>query len=338
MKIFKHILLFTVLLSSLKGQQLDQTTVQRQTTPPEQFLKSSNRESQAIVPSNTGILSPILLKTSNITIFGGLDNKFVYKTNPIFRETNLIDKNGGKAGVWTYTLSGGGMINPIDFNSALVTPILGASWSESVYYNNRKLPGGGEIYDSLETYDTNVYALFMIQHESGINFRIGSSYSMAVNVENNTEDYYEFYPNIGATYKYDQGWGLQGIFDISGGAHYAINNNFGDDSKNHTQALSHWDYTLSYSLLYEIFGVSLSPSYRITTKDYFKDTNQVASTYQREDVMQYISLKADYPFLNYFNFGVKYEHSRRNSNVRPSVVPDYRAHDLSTNLSINYTF
>lgn len=332
MKLVTKLLLLAVPSSFLIGQQIDQTTIQRQTTPPVNIRSSSSSsDSPSIEASNTGLIRPILVRTKNITFFVGLDSTIALEDNPITLELDdAIRKQGGKTGIWTNSVSGGAMLDPIDLDSVLASPVFGGSWSASEYLN----PGKSGSYDKLENYSTSAYALLMFQHESGINFRIGSTYAMVTNQINKTEDYSEFYPNLGVNYSYDLGHGITSEIDLSGGAHYSISDSFSRDGKNYTQYLSNWDYAIAYSLKYEIFNILLSPSYRFSYKEFFKDNENVDATFQRDDVMHTLSIKASYPIFDQVLVSGTYSHERRNSNV----ASDYRSHDLSSNIGISYTF
>ena len=212
--------------SFLNAQKIDQTAVQRQTTPPANINLNKKGEAPTVESSNTGLLRPISLQTKSFTFFTGIDNALAFKPNPLTLELeDDISEAGGATGVWSYTVSGGSMMNPIDLDFFMLSPVVGGSWTSSENLNDE--------FSDLDSYVTSAYALLMMQHESGLSFRAGSSYAHVRYADEDAgEAYSEFYPNIGATYNFDHGNDVIGTLDISWGVHLAKTDFPGSDGLN----------------------------------------------------------------------------------------------------------
>jgi hypothetical protein len=298
------------------AQKIDQTTRDFNGAPPSS-VSSKSSGSRGISASDTGAQRPVFLKTEQISAFAGFDTKVTYRSNPL---TLTGDLTQAKTGIWQNTFFGGASLSPIDTDTSVVTPVFGGSWTMSDYLN--------ENLSSLNDYATSAYALLMVQHETGIGFRGGVSYSNVRNNDTDTEDYSEFYPNIGAMKTYGLGPDTLAIIDLSGGFHLTQSDSLLGSSK---KALNNWDAALSYNLRHLYYDFVITPGYRLGYKK-FTEGNTINDG--RKDVTHTLSVKIDYPIIENVNLSVASSYTKRNSNLSS----DYKSLDAGANIGINYKF
>lgn len=321
MKLLSPIILLSLgatLVIAQQKPQIDQTTRNLTGNPANAVPSSNSGSGQNIGASDTGAQRPVFLKTEHISAFAGFDTKILYRSNPL---TLSGDMKQSKTGIWQNGFSGGASLSPIDTDSAVITPIAGGSWTMSDYLNKN--------LSTLNDYATSAYALLMIQHESGIGYRGGVSYATVRNNDTDSEDYSEFYPNVGLMKTYSINADTIAILDISGGIHYTKSDSL---TSSNTQSLNNWDAALSYSLRHTTFlDIVVTPSYRIAYKK-FNEGGTINNG--RKDVTNTLSIRADYPLAENLNLSANTSYTRRNS----SVSTDYKSLDAGFVLGINVRF
>ena len=317
MKILPTIILSTSIVLSTFAQKIDQTTRNFDGAPPSSLSSSESSNTPKIGASDAGAQRPIFLSSEQISAFAGFDSKVTYRSNPLTLSGDLT-KN--KTGIWNNSFFGGASLSPIDLDSAVVTPVFGGSWTMSDYLNDN--------LSALNDYATSAYALLMIQHETGIGFRGGLSYANVRNNDTDTEDYSEFYPNIGAMKTYGLGPDTIAIIDISGGYHFTKSDSLIGSNK---QTLNNWDANLAYNIRHLYHDFVITPGYRLGFKS-FTEGNTINDG--REDVTHTLSVKVDYPIIDNVNLSANTSYTRRNSNVSN----DYKSFDAGANIGINVKF
>ena len=317
MKILPTIILSTSIAFSAVAQKIDQTTRNFDGAPPSTVSSSQADGSKGIGASDTGAQRPIFLNTEQISAFAGFDTKVLYRSNPLTLSGDLTQT---KTGIWQNSFYGGASLSPIDTDTAVLTPVFGGSWTMSDYLNDN--------LSSLNDYATSAYALLMVQHETGIGFRGGVSYANVRNNDTDSEDYSEFYPNIGAMKTYGLGPDTIAIVDISGGYHLTKSDPLLGSS---TQSLNNWDAAFSYSIRHLYQDFVITPGYRLGYKK-FTESNTINDG--RKDVTHTLSIKVDYPIIDNVNLSASSAYTRRNSNIST----DYKSLDAGANIGINYKF
>ena len=319
----KSIFKLSILLASaaiLSAQnKIDQTTIDRTTTTPPKSVTSSGGGSGNVAATDSGAQRPIFLNTKLLSAFAGYDGKITYRSNPL---TLPGDMKQAKTGIWHNSFFGGASLSPIDTDIAVVTPFFGGGWTMSDYLNDN--------LSTLNDYATSAYGLLMIQHESGWGFRGGVSYANVRNNDTDSEDYSEFYPNIGAMTTYALNADTLAIIDFSWGYHLSKSDSL---LGGNTQSLNNWDAALSYSLRHSYGDFVITPNYRLGYKRFTEDGTVNDG---RKDVMHTLSIKVDYPVADNLKLSANTSYSRRNSSGGAGT--DYKNFDAGATVSINISF
>lgn len=289
---------------------------------------TGSADGTSINASDTGMQRPIFLRTESLSFFGGIDNSINRNANPLLLETDLdIKEGGGHDFTWSKTFSAGVLTNPIDINVAMLTIVAGGGWTDTDHLI--------EDFEALNSQSTSAYLLFMIQHETGWSYRLGSSYAMVKDPTTKAENYMEFYPNVGATKTFDLPFDTVGIFDISGGKHLSDTDALvSTDQDRKTQ--DNWDFAVSLGLKYQLYNVMLSPNYRYTKKIYTTDNADLSgsATKDRIDHTNTLSISADYPLFENINLGANYSFEQRDSNK----ATKYKAWNAGANVGLSLNF
>jgi hypothetical protein len=319
----KSIFKLSILLASaaiLSAQnKIDQTTIDRTTTTPPKSVTSSGDGSGNVAATDSGAQRPIFLNTKLLSAFAGYDGKITYRSNPL---TLPGDMKQAKTGIWQNSFFGGASLSPIDTDIAVVTPFFGGGWTMSDYLNDN--------LSTLNDYATSAYGLLMIQHESGWGFRGGVSYANVRNNDTDSEDYSEFYPNIGAMTTYALNPDTLAIIDFSWGYHLSKSDSL---LGGNTQSLNNWDAAFSYSLRHSYGDFVITPNYRLGYKRFTEDGTVNDG---RKDVMHTLSIKVDYPVADNLKLSANTSYSRRNSSGGAGT--DYKNFDAGATVSINISF
>jgi len=299
--------------------KIDQTTIDRTTTTPPKSVTSNAGGSGNVAASDSGAQRPIFLNTKLLSAFAGYDGKITYRSNPL---TLPGDMKQAKTGIWQNSFFGGASLSPIDTDIAVVTPFFGGGWTMSDYLNDN--------LSTLNDYATSAYGLLMIQHESGWGFRGGVSYANVRNNDTDSEDYSEFYPNIGAMTTYALNADTLAIIDFSWGYHLSKSDSL---LGGNTQSLNNWDAAFSYSLRHSYGDFVITPNYRLGYKRFTEDGTVNDG---RKDVMHTLSIKVDYPVADNLKLSANTSYSRRNSSGGAGT--DYKNFDAGATVSINISF
>ncbi len=318
--------------SDQRIQQRNLEIQSRQTGPSLSTGNTANGTASAgdagINASDTGMQRPIFLKTSNLSFFGSIDNSLSRSANPLQLETDLeIKEGGGHDFTWSKTFSAGVLTNPIDINVAMLTIVAGGGWTDTSHLI--------DDFEALDSLSTSAYLLFMIQHESGWSYRLGSSYAMVKDPTTEQENYNEFYPNFGASKSFDLPFDLVGLVDISGGKHFSDTDAL-DSTDPDRKTQDNWDFAVSVGLRYQLWNVMLSPNYRYSKKVYTTDNATVSgfATKDRIDHTNTLSIGADYPLFDNVNIGANYSFEQRDSNK----ATKYKAWNAGANFGLSLNF
>jgi len=318
--------------SDQRIQQRNLEIQSRQTGPSLSTGNTANGTASAgdagINASDTGMQRPIFLKTSNLSFFGSIDNSLSRSANPLQLETDLeIKEGGGHDFTWSKTFSAGVLTNPIDINVAMLTIVAGGGWTDTSHLI--------DDFEALDSLSTSAYLLFMIQHESGWSYRLGSSYAMVKDPTTEQENYNEFYPNFGASKSFDLPFDLVGLVDISGGKHFSDTDAL-DSTDADRKTQDNWDFAVSVGLRYQLWNVMLSPNYRYSKKVYTTDNATVSgfATKDRIDHTNTLSIGADYPLFDNVNIGANYSFEQRDSNK----ATKYKAWNAGANFGLSLNF
>jgi len=318
--------------SDQRIQQRNLEIQSRQTGPSLSTGNTANGTASAgdagINASDTGMQRPIFLKTSNLSFFGSIDNSLSRSANPLQLETDLeIKEGGGHDFTWSKTFSAGVLTNPIDINVAMLTIVAGGGWTDTSHLI--------DDFEALDSLSTSAYLLFMIQHESGWSYRLGSSYAMVKDPTTKQENYNEFYPNFGASKSFDLPFDLVGLLDISGGKHFSDTDAL-DSTDPDRKTQDNWDFAVSVGLRYQLWNVMLSPNYRYSKKVYTTDNATVSgfATKDRIDHTNTLSIGADYPLFDNVNIGANYSFEQRDSNK----ATKYKAWNAGANFGLSLNF
>jgi hypothetical protein len=333
----KKLFILTAFLPALALAQVDQTAIDRPTGPPEGTVGGGTQSGNGGKASDAGAQRPISVQLGGLSVFAGYDTKIVYRYNPQQMSPDLLDgltsgiKQQDKSGIWQNTVSAGASAMPIDTDTLVITPLAGISWTASDYLNEK-------LSKPLNDYATTAYSLLMIQHESGWGFRAGTSYTNVRNNNNDSEDYREFYPNLGAMKTFSLGSDTLGILDVSGGFHITKASSSdllyrGIHGTGNYEQLNNRDFTVSYTIRHNFHDFVISPCYRFSYKKFTEDDTTNSG---RWDIMNILSLKADYALHENIDLSTSYSYSRRNSSNENA--DDMKTYDLGFNIGFNVRF
>lgn len=265
--------------------------------------------------SDTGAQRPISLKKDGISAFFGYDSKYFYRSNPLAQEGDLEQV---QTAMWTNTFFGGIGLGIIETDDSVITPYLGASWTVNDY-----------IESALESFNynsTSAYALLLAQYGNGWSARIGVNYANDRSTEFDTEDYSEFFPNVGVMKAFAINEQTIGIFDAFLGQHSTVivPSSGGED------ALDNFEIAASYGLRYKQGELTLLPKYLISYKTFDNTPNS-----DRDDTTHNLSLKANYPIAESFDLSFFAAYTIRDSS---DTSNDYKNLDSGAGLTLNARF
>ena len=314
------------------SNRVDSTTRALPSPVADSVQKKSSSKTTA-KSSDTGAQRPLILKKSGFSATFGYDSDISYKQNPL-GAPGVLDQQADA--VWVNKFHGMAKLGVYDLDSSVLTPFVGGAWSMTDYtYQN-----SNELVSDLSVLNHNTtiaYLLFLLQHESGWSFRSGVMYSNDRSTENDTEEYMEFFPSVGATKAYSLLDDLLGVFDASIGYHYGEIAVLADG---HTKdELDHMDATLSYSLIYSLDNFSITPNYSFSYRKYDNGINL-----NRSDILHNLGLKVSYPISESFELALHSNYAKRLSdgkdtdNLDYSTYNDFKKFDIGAGLSLTASF
>ena len=314
------------------NDRIDSTTRSLPSPVVDSVQKKSSSKTTA-KSSDTGAQRPLVLKKSGFSATFGYDSDISYKQNPL-GAPGVLDQQADA--VWVNKFHGMAKLGVYDLDSSVLTPFVGGAWSMTDYtYQN-----SNELVSDLSVLNHNTtiaYLLFLLQHESGWSFRSGVMYSNDRSTENDTEEYMEFFPSVGATKAYSLLDDLLGVFDASIGYHYGEIAVLADG---HTKdELDHMDATLSYSLIYSLDNFSITPNYSFSYRKYDNGINL-----NRSDILHNLGLKVSYPLSESFELALHSNYAKRLSdgkdtdNLDYSIYNDFKKFDIGAGLSLTASF
>ena len=276
-------------------------------------------EAAGAAASDAGAQRPVKVKKSGVSTFFGYNTKYFYRSNPLMSGTKLSNQ---KTAMWTNTFYAGSGLGVIETDSSVITPYVGASWTINDY-----IEGGMSKFN----YNSSgAYAMLLAQYGSGWSSRAGISYASDASTENDTEDYKEYYPNIGLMKAYSLSDSLLGIFDASAGKHITDSLNIikGSDDGN----LDSWEIAGSYALRWNASErLSFSPQYRLSYKIYDDGDNK-----DREDLTNMFSMRIAYKLASSVTLELSSAYTDRSTSGRDGL--DFKNLDAGGGLSLNARF
>ena len=300
-----------------RAQRIDSTN-RAQSLP--QTGNSGKSGSASVAKSDTGAQRPVQLRKSGISPFLGYDVKMVYRSNPLASAGKLKQL---ATGVWTHTFFAGAGLGVFDFGDAVVTPYVGGSWSSNEYTETNL-----QVFDY---YSTGAYATLLAQYSNGWSARASLSYASDSSVKYKTEDYSEFYPNIGIMKAYSISSDTTAIFDASLGKHEAESFVLPFNGATKDQ-LSNWDASLSYGLRHKYGKLTLSPKVSTTYKLYDDGNNK-----DRDDWVNSASLIVDYPLVSDVKASLLATYTNRDSSGTDQNY-DYKSWDGGIGINLSTRF
>jgi len=266
--------------------------------------------------SDTGAQRPISLRKGGISGYFGYDSKYFYRSNPLAQSGDLEQL---KTAMWTNTFFTGAGIGIIETDNSVITPYIGASWTINDYIE--------ENLSAFNYNNTSAYALLLAQFGNGWAARIGVSYSNDRSTEYDTEDFSEFFPNIGIMKSYSVSEQTLAIFDAYVGQHATTIAPFGS---NPDDLLDNLEVAASYGLKYTQGSLTISPKYLLSYKSYDNGPNS-----DRNDFSHIFSLKANYLINESFDLGIFGTYAKRDSDID---FNDYENLDGGLGLTLNARF
>ena len=325
MRIFNSILLFALATAVAGGQDANQiqnrsdSESRPQPAPLEAASNNSGSENSSFSESDTGVQRPISLKNKGITTYFGYDSKYFYRSNPLATDSSAKQPTG----MWTNTFYGGSGLGVFDMDSAVVTPYIGASWTINDYAEGDL---GQFNYNS-----TNAYALLLAQYGNGWSARVGFSYAMDRSIDNDTEDYRDYSPNIGVMKAFALSPSTTGIFDASISSHDTVS--FVIPGMN-AGKLDNTEYSISYGLNHIYGDFVILPKYKLSYKSFDTGGND-----GRNDLTHILSLKIDYPLSDSFKISAFTGFTSRDSSTgQDNVNYDYESYDAGASLGLTARF
>jgi hypothetical protein len=357
---FRVLSIFPLLLGGLQisaqsitdAQRLQQSKIEVQSTKQinqaasqalRQGKEPTGQASTNINASDTGMQRPVFLNTSNLSYFASITNSINRSANPLQEDTDLgKDKFGGHSFSWSKSLNLGALTNPIDINSVMLTIIAGGGWTdvEHLHAGSRELDGiaiPDGYFKTMNSQSTSAYLLFMMQHESGWNYSVGSNLVWVNDSATKDETYRSFSPNVSAAKPIQFPFDIVGVFKLDGGV------NFSDTNPNSTAGTTqdrdeqdNWNIAASLGFNYELWDIILSPKYTYSRLAYLTDSPGVNQ--YRVDYTNTLSLDANYNLSDNMSLGLNYSFEQRDSNKPTFLVKKYKNWNAGANVGISVNF
>jgi hypothetical protein len=273
-----------------------------------------------VTASDAGAQRPVKLKKKGVSTFFGYSSKYFYRSNPLMASGKLSQQ---KTAMWTNAFFAGAGLGVIETDSSVITPYVGASWTINDY-----IQGG---LDTLNYNSSGAYALLLAQYGNGWSARAGINYASDASTENDTEDYSEFFPNIGVMKAYALTDSTLGIFNASAGKH--ITSSFDIFKGIDAGTLDNWEISSSYGLKWNASqNLSFAPQYRLSYKLYDEGTNK-----ERDDLTNAVSLRIAYQLGSSVTLDLSTSYSKRTTSGVP-IDLDFKNLDTGGGLSLNARF
>ena len=135
--------------------------------------------------SDTGAQRPVSLSESEISAYFGYDTKYFYRSNPLAQDGDLSQF---ETDMWTNTFFGG-VSSVIESGEGVYTPYLSGSYT----INDYLLDDLGDFNYNTSHLSLGVYSYY----GGGATYFAKVDYNMDKSTEYDTEDFSEFFPQIG---------------------------------------------------------------------------------------------------------------------------------------------
>ena len=276
-------------------------------------------EAAGAAASDAGAQRPVKVKKSGVSTFFGYNTKYFYRSNPTMSGTELKNQ---RTGMWTNTFYTGAGLGVVETDSSVITPYVGASWTINDY-----IEGG---LDTLNYNSTGAYALLLAQFGNGWSARAGINYAADSSTENDTEDYREYFPNIGVLKAYNISDSVVGIFDAGTGKHITKADSL---LLPITDELDNWEIFASYGFNWQMSeNLRVSPKYRASYKTYDNGNNS-----NRDDFTSMASLRIAYSLSKSVTIDLSTAYTNRSASGGISDF-DFKNLDAGGGLSLNARF
>ena len=150
---------------------------------------------------------------------------------------------------------------------------------------------------------------------------------MDKNTESDTEEYSEFFPNIGIMKTYTLPSGTVAVFDAYVGNHASTSN------QDPTDSLDNLEVAASYGLVHRQGVFIVKPKYLLSFKSY--ENGPLNSN--REDLTHNLSVKIDYPFADSLTLSLFSGYTIRETSGY-ALGGDYENFDGGLGLTLNSRF
>jgi hypothetical protein len=281
---------------------------------------SGGKPAEGVNASDAGAQRPVKLKKKGVSTFFGYSSKYFYRSNPLMASGKLSQQ---KTAMWTNAFFAGAGLGVIETDSSVITPYIGGSWTINDY-----IEGG---LDTLNYNSSGAYALLLAQYGNGWSARAGVNYASDSSTENDTEDYSEFFPNIGVMKAFALTDSTLGIFDASVGKH--VTSSFDLFKGKDAGVLDNWEMASSYSLKWNATGkLAFTPQYRLSYKVYEDGSNK-----DRDDLTNALSLRIAYNLSSSVTLDLSTSYSKRTTSGVP-INMDFKNLDTGAGLALNARF
>ena len=151
-----------------------------------QISGNNSEDNNDASSSDTGAQRPISLNDEEISAFFGYDSRYYYRSNPLFVNGDISEEV--ESDMWTNTFFTG-VSSVIEKDDSAYTPFLTASYTVNDY-----------LEDDLGAFNYNATNITtgLFSYYGGQNtYFVKIAYNMDRSTENDTEDFSEFFPQIG---------------------------------------------------------------------------------------------------------------------------------------------
>ncbi len=277
--------------------------------------------------SDAGAQRPVQLKKRGVSSFFGYSSKYFYRSNPLMSSGKLSQN---KSAMWTNTFYAGSGLGVIETDSSVITPYAGASWTINDYVE-------GEL-SKFNYNSTGAYALLLAQYGNGWSARVGINYASDSSTEDDTENYQEYFPNVGVMKAYSVGDSTLAVFDASAGKHITTSDDLVSLATygNTDSILDNWEMSASYGLNWRTTQrLSFEPKYRLSYKIYDEGKNK-----DRDDFTNTVSLRIGYKLASSVSLDLSTAYTKRSSDGVPSALGnyDFKNFDAGAGLSLSARF
>ena len=209
--VIKFLFINSIICSILLGQNNAQVqsriegTDRTQNSINNQIGGTPDSSADEVASSDTGAQRPVSLTDDEISAFFGYDSKYFYRSNPLFVNGDLGEET--KSDMWTNTFFSG-VSSVIEGDNSAYTPFLTTSYTVNDYLEDDL---------SIFNYNTTSVSTGVFSYYGGRNTYFARViYNMDRSTENDTEDFSEFFTEVGliTSFQIVDSLGLNSTFGV----------------------------------------------------------------------------------------------------------------------------